>query len=319
MQNGHVPEARLNDMAHRILRSMYAHGLMDHPAKVQPERIDYSAHAKTSQAAAEDGIVLLKNDKGLLPLVDGYKTIAIIGGHADVGVLSGGGSSQVYPDGGSPVPNEGPAQFPGPIVYHRSAPLQALAARLHAKFVYHDGKDAAAAATLAASSDLAIVFATQWTAESVDQSDIKLPHGQDATIAAVAAANRKTVVVLETGSPVAMPWLNAVGAVSVSFNVENTGKRDGKAVPQVYVSRVGGGWEAPKRLGGWDKLALRAGESRDTTVVIDPRLLAVFDGRSHTWKIAAGEYKITLATAADAPLSAVTVKVPAREFAAGAK
>ena len=424
VQNGHVPEARLNDMAHRILRSMYAHGLMDDPAKVQPERIDYSAHAKTSQAAAEDGIVLLKNDNGLLPLVDGYRTIAIIGGHADVGVLSGGGSSQVYPDGGSPVPNEGPAQFPGPIVYHRSSPLQALAGRLHAKFVYHDGKDAAAAATLAASSDLAIVFATQWTAESVDQSDIKLPHGQDATIAAVAAANRKTVVVLETGSPVAMPWLNAVGAVveawypgtnggeaiarvltgevdaagrlpatfpadesqlprpkldglglpegtrfsvdynvegaavgykwfdkkgltplfafghglsyttfgygklkatptngtvSVSFNVENTGKRDGKAVPQVYVSRVGGGWEAPKRLGGWDKMALRAGESRDTTVVIDPRLLAVFDGRSHTWKIAAGEYKITLATAADAPLSAVTVKVPAREFAAGAK
>ena len=424
VQNGHVPEARLNDMARRILRSMYAHGLVDDPAKVQPERIDYAAHAKVSQAAAEDGMVLLKNDKGLLPLADGYKTIAVIGGHADAGVLSGGGSSQVYPEGGSAVPNEGPTGFPGPIVYHRSSPLKALAARLHAKFVYHDGKDAAAAAKLAAASDLAIVFATQWTAESVDQPDIRLPHDQDATIAAVAAANGKTVVVLETGSPVAMPWLGAVGAVveawypgnnggeaiarvltgevdaagrlpstfpadesqlprpkldgrglpegtrfsvdydiegaavgykwfdkkglkplfafghglsytkfgyaglkavpangtvKVSFNVANTGKRDGKAVPQVYVAKVGGGWEAPKRLGGWDKLALRAGENRDTTVVIDPRILAVFDGKSHTWKVAAGEYKIILAEAADAPVGTVTVKVPAREFAAGAK
>jgi beta-glucosidase len=69
------------------------------------------------------------------------RSIAIIGGHADVGVLSGGGSAQVYPIGGSAVPNEGPAFFPGPIVYHRSSPMGELAKLTKAKLTYNDGKD----------------------------------------------------------------------------------------------------------------------------------------------------------------------------------
>ncbi|WP_342113541.1 beta-glucosidase family protein [Pseudoduganella sp. OTU4001] len=424
VENGHVPASRLDDMALRILRPMVANGLLEHPVAVAEDKIDFAANAAISQAGAEEGMVLLKNDQQLLPLADRYASIAIIGGHADVGVLSGGGSSQVYPAGGSAVPNEGPASFPGPIVYLPSSPMQALAKRLKAKFVYHDGKDAAAAAKLAASSDLAIVFATQWTAESLDQADLKLPHGQDDTIAAVAAANQRTVVVLETGTPVTMPWLGSVGAVleawypgsaggeaiarvltgevdasgrlpatfpqseaqlprpvidgtglkedvrfatdyniegaavgykwfdkknlkplfafghglsyttfhyeglqasasngtiSVSFKVANSGAREGKAVPQIYVSKIGAGWEAPKRLGGWDKLALKPGEARSTRVEIDPRTLAVFDSRRGKWKIAAGDYLVTLAEAADAPVTTVKVRLPAREFAAGAR
>ncbi len=103
------------------------------------------------------------------------------------------------------------------------------------------------------------------------------------------------------------------------FNVANSGARAGKAVPQVYVSKVGAGWEAPKRLGGWDKLALDAGANRTSEVTIDPRTLAVFDGASNRWKIAAGDYRVILSTAADAPVSTVTVRLPAREFAAGAR
>ncbi|MFP5391962.1 MAG: glycoside hydrolase family 3 C-terminal domain-containing protein, partial [Gammaproteobacteria bacterium] len=426
VENGYVSQKRFDDMAHRILRTMYKHGLMEHPVKVEPQNINMAAHAKISQLDAEEGMVLLKNQDSLLPLQasSGYKTIAIIGGHADVGVLSGGGSAQVYPVGGSAVPNEGPDQFPGPIVYLPNSPMKALQARLNAKFVYHDGKDAAAAAKVAASADLAIVFATQWTAESVDQKDLSLPNNQDATIAAVAGAGKKTVVVLETGSPVTMPWLDKVGAVveawypgtnggeaiarvlagevdasgrlpatfpasvdqlprpkldgvgapegtrasvnydiegaavgykwfekkglkplfafghglsytsfsysdlkaapkdgsiAVSFKTANTGKRDGKAVPQVYVSKVGGGWEAPKRLGAWDKVALKAGESRASSVLVDSRTLAVFDAKSNKWKIAGGDYVVTLATAANAPVSTVKVRVPAREFAAGGR
>ncbi len=420
--DGHVPEKRLDDMARRVLRSMYANGLMEHPVKIEGEKIDLAANGKVSQADAEEGIVLLKNQDRLLPLANTYKTIAIIGGHADVGVLSGGGSAQVYPVGGSPVANEGPDGFPGPTVYLPSSPLKALAARMHAKFVYIDGKDAAAAAKLAAASDLAIVFATQWTAESVDQKNLALPNNQDVTIGAVAAANPHTVVVLETGSPVTMPWLKNVGAVveawfpgsnggeaiarvltgevdasgrlpatfpmseaqlprpaidgtglgehqrfsvdyniegaavgykwfekkglkplfafghglsyttftyadlkaapkdgslAVSFKVTNSGARDGKAVPQVYVSKVGGGWEAPKRLGGWDKLALKAGESRVAQVAVDSRTLAVFDAKARKWKIAGGDYIVTLAQASDAPVSTVKVHVAAREFAPG--
>jgi beta-glucosidase len=424
VQNGHVPQQRLDDMARRIVRAMVEHGLMEHPVKIEPDNIDLAANAKVSQADAEESIVLLKNDKRLLPLADTWRSIAIIGGHADVGVLSGGGSAQVYPAGGMIVPNEGPAEFPGPIVFLPSSPLKALAARLHANFVYHDGKDAAGAARLAAASDLAIVFANQWTAESIDQASLALPADQDALVAAVAKANPRTVVVLQTGSPVLMPWRDSVGAIveawypgslggeaiarvlsgevdasgrlpatfpqaesqlprprldgvgapkdgrftvdydiegaavgykwfdkqklrplfafghglsyasftysdlkaapkdgtiAVSFRTANSGKRDGKAVPQVYVSSVKGGWEAPKRLGGWDKLALKAGEGRTSSVTIDPRTLAVFDAGSHTWKIAAGEYTVMLATASDAPVASVKLNLPAREFAAGGR
>lgn len=60
---------------------------------------------------------------------------------------------------------------------------------------------------------MAIVFGAQWNGEKEDTPDISLPQGQDALTAAVAAANPRTVVVLETGNPVVMPWLAESAAV----------------------------------------------------------------------------------------------------------
>jgi len=83
-------------------------------------------------------------------------------------------------------------------------------------------------------------------------------------------------------------------------------------VPQLYVAPVAGGWEAPRRLAGWDKLALKAGAGAMVKLRIDPRLLGVFDSASRTWKIAEGDYVVTLAQASDAPASSVTLHLPAR-------
>ncbi len=234
--DGKVPQARLDDMATRIVRSMYANGLVDDPVKGdQATTIDYDAHATVTRSDAEEAMVLLKNDGGLLPLAKSARTIAIIGGHADKGVLSGGGSSQVYPRGGLAVPNEGPDAFPGPMVYFPSSPLKELASRTTAKLSYADGKDVAAAAKLAAGSDIVIVFATQWTAEGMDVPDLNLPHNQDALIAAIAKANPKTVVVLETGGPVVMPWLKDVGAVVEAWFPGTAG---GAAIARVLSGEV---------------------------------------------------------------------------------
>src|SRR3546814_19078464 len=82
-----------------------------------------------------------------------------------------------------------------------------------AEVTYVDGSDPVAAAKAAAGADVAIVFATQWTTEAEDAQSLSLPHDQDALIAAVAKANRNSVVVLETGGPVLMPWLDKVPAV----------------------------------------------------------------------------------------------------------
>jgi beta-glucosidase len=207
---GDVAPARLDDMVHRIARTLIAKGAVDDP--VSPAPIDFSAHAKVSQSDAEEGIVLLKND-GVLPLAAGTKTVALIGGHADVGVLTGGGSAQVYPPGGNAVRGLGPTHWPGPTVYARSSPLEALRIELpHTEIRWSDGADPAAAASSATGADVAVVFITQWTAESMD-FPLTLPDAQDALVEAVARANKHTVVVLETGGPVLMPWLSRVGAV----------------------------------------------------------------------------------------------------------
>jgi beta-glucosidase len=109
----------------------------------------------------------------------------------------------------------------------------------------------------------------------------------------------------------------AGGSITASFTVTNTGKRQGMAVPQVYVGPVNGGWEAPKRLGGWEKVDLAPGESKTVSVAVDPRLLATFSGDSHRWEIAGGDYTVMLAHSATAIDQTVTVHVDARTLPAG--
>src|SRR5690606_2927638 len=71
---GEISEARIDLMAGRVLRAMFAHGLIDDPvAEGQP--IDFAANRAVSQAAAEAGIVLLKNERDLLPLAGGGRRI----------------------------------------------------------------------------------------------------------------------------------------------------------------------------------------------------------------------------------------------------
>src|SRR3954462_11353807 len=113
-------------MARRIVRTLFAKGVIYYPVKIAP--IDLKAHAHVTRAGAEQGAVLLKNDGALLPLAKRTARIAIIGGYADKGVLAGGGSSLVYPAGGNAVPGLEPKVWPGPIMYYPPSPLRAIQA-----------------------------------------------------------------------------------------------------------------------------------------------------------------------------------------------
>jgi len=227
-----VPQARLDDMVRRIARTLIAKGAVDDPVRIGP--IDFDKHARVTQAGAEAGIVLLKN-QGVLPLSAKTQRIALFGSHADVGVLTGGGSAQVYPPGGIAVPGLGPQGWPGPLVYARSSPLAALRSALpNATVTWQDGTDLKAAAAAAHEADVAIVFAAQWTTESVDFS-LTLPDEQDKLVAAVAGANKRTVVVLETGGPVLMPWLNQVAGVVEAWY---PGSQGGQAIARVLSGAV---------------------------------------------------------------------------------
>jgi beta-glucosidase len=101
--------------------------------------------------------------------------------------------------------------------------------------------------------------------------------------------------------------------------VRDTGARPGKAVPQVYVSPRQGGWEAPKRLGGWAKLSLQPGEPRRVSLEIDPRLLAVWDEQAHDWRVAGGDYDVLLSTSARDVKQRVSVRLPSMQLPAGAR
>ena len=234
--NGSVPPARLDDMARRILVGVIAAGLLDRPADAAAP-IDYAAHAKIAQLAEERGIVLLKNAGALLPLPASVKSIAVIGGHADVGVLAGGGSSMVRPARGPAlqITTKGGPWAPEHM-YDPSSPLVELKAAFpQASVQFDDGTDPKRAAGLAGSSQIAIVFAEQWRTEMIDAPSMALPDGQDALIEAVSAANPKVIVVLETGGPVAMPWLDHVGAVLEAWF---PGQRGGAAVARVVSGAV---------------------------------------------------------------------------------
>lgn len=236
LADGRTSRNRISDMVRRILRSLYAVGV-DPTASESP--IDYPAHAKVAREVAENGIVILKND-GALPLAADARSILVIGGHADIGVLSGAGSSQVTPVGGPaaiiPVGGPLPMGLLARQLYMPSSPLRALQAALpKAAIQYDSGHQPEAAAAAAAGADVVILFATHWQSEGFDAGSMTLPQGQDRLIDMVARANPNVIVVLETGNPVTMPWLNTVKAVVEAWY---PGQEGGRAIADVLTGAV---------------------------------------------------------------------------------
>jgi beta-glucosidase len=203
---GQVPMSEIDDHARRVLRAEFAAGLVDYPTQKSVVNVDEGF--EISRRIAEQSSVLLRNNDNILPLdADKVKSIAVIGDHADMGMISGAGSAQVDPEGSAPPKWLEHVWFP-------TSPLKAIRAKVPGADVQFDsGSDPASAAALAKKSEIAIVFAHQWTSEEVDLPSLSLPNHQDALIEQVAAANPHTIVVLETGTAVTMPWLDKVGGV----------------------------------------------------------------------------------------------------------
>jgi beta-glucosidase len=410
VESGKVPQAELDDHVHRILRAMFATGLMDDP--VQRSVPDVLGGLEVARKLEEQSIVLLKNEGSQLPL-DAAKvhSIAVIGPHADVGMISGGGSAQVDPPVGNAIlpPGKGQTRWLEPVWFPTS-PLKSIRAKASgAKVQFDSGADPSAAAALAKNSDVVIIFAYQWESEGMDLPSLALPAHQDDLIAKVAAANPHTVVVVESGGPVTMPWADKVSAIleawfagssgsdavanvlfgdvnpsaklpltfprteadlphptvvqpppesipddkrpdvwnqiatglapfqvaydegvkvgykwydaekktvlfpfghglsyttysysglkvapgknpKVTFTVKNTGKRDGAEVAQIYAALPASAAEPPKRLVGFNKVWLKAGESKEVTVEVNPKYLSIFNVEQNGWQLLPGEY-----------------------------
>ena len=407
---GKVSTAELDDHVRRVLRSEFASGIVDFPARKGV--VDVEGDLEIARKIEEQSAVLLKNAGSLLPLsAAAVKSIAVIGPHANEGMISGGGSAQVDAPGRPSAGWMAQVWFP-------PSPVKALQAKFpNAKVEFDSGANPASAAELAKKSDVAIVFAYQWMSEGMDLPNLSLPVNQDGLIDAVAAANPKTVVVLETGTAATMPWLDKVGAVleawyggskgveavsnilagdvnpsaklpmtfpksdadlphpqlvkpgpgqtgdaavmrtgeakptfsvkydeglkvgykwydtekkavlfpfgyglsyttfaysglkvtpgretTVTFTVKNTGSRDGAEIAEVYAALPESGAEPPKRLVGWSKVWLKAGESKEVRISVAEKYLSVYD-EAAGWKLLPGSYNLMVGSSSgDLPL-----------------
>ncbi|MEY9873166.1 beta-glucosidase [Streptacidiphilus sp. MAP12-33] len=200
---GTLSPALVNERVAKILTQMFGFGMFDNPATGSlSSTVTSTAHQQTALQLGEEGTVLLKNN-GLLPLNPNMTgTIAVIGTDGGAGVeLAGGGSGGV--DSSNTVwPLTGIQNAAGPNL----------------KVTYTQGDDNGttdipqAVAAAKAATD-AIVYVNLPEGEESDLTSIDLSAADEAMIQQVAAANPNTVVVINSGGPVVMPWLGSVAGV----------------------------------------------------------------------------------------------------------
>ena len=242
-----VTPALIDDKVRRLLRLLVRTGSLDPPATPDLTALNSPAHQKLALEAARQGITLLKNTplknrRGLLPLDrTKIKSVALIGPNAADTQLGGRWSADVTPFYFVTV-QDGlkKALLPGvTLAYAQGCPRTGA------------GTPAALreAVALAAKSDVAIVVVgmdKDYEGEEIDPPDLHLPGDQDKLIAAVAAVNKKTIVILNNGTPVAMDrWLPHVPALVEAWY---SGQETGRAVADVLFGDVNPSGRLPLTL-----------------------------------------------------------------------
>ncbi|GAA0964809.1 beta-glucosidase family protein [Actinocorallia libanotica] len=222
-----ITRKQIDKRVRAYLRTLFAHGAFDRARyRDRPQTIDVAANNRTAQAVAENGITLLRNN-GVLPLKGGA-SVAVIGSSAD-DYISGEGSSKVTPR--------------NPITA-----LEGIRARAGGSVTYTDGSSLAAASTAARRADVAVVVVSDAREEAEDLKCLSLKCGapdredQDALIRRVAAANRNTVVVMQTGGPVLTPWRNRTAGLVQAWY---PGERGGTAIARVLYGDAEPGGRLP--------------------------------------------------------------------------
>ncbi len=207
VQNGTLSEEILDTSVARILELIFKYTENRDTSAVFDYEKDHALAAK----AAEQCLVLLKNDDQVLPLKTTQKA-AFIGQYAQKPRYQGGGSSHIN-------------SFRVESALEAAAELIPEASMTYARG-FDDSVDTvdpaliAEAAEAARAADVAVVFAglpDSYESEGYDRTHLRMPMGQEMLIEAVAAANPNTVVVLHNGSAIEMPWIGKVKGVLEAY------------------------------------------------------------------------------------------------------
>jgi beta-glucosidase len=233
VRSGELEEGCVNEAASHIerlarrVKACQAEGSFGPaPAPSLTDEEFYRAHADLAREAAAQSAVLLKND-GVLPLNPDAK-VAVIGAFARMPRYQGSGSSRINP---KIIDN----------IWYRLE-QRGVAAE------YADGYDPTTgdaderqlleAETLAARSDVAVVVAGlpgRYESEGFDRKLMVMPRGMRELIDRICAANPRTVVVLQGGAPMEMPWCDNPAAILLMYL---SGCQGGGAAVDVLVGDV---------------------------------------------------------------------------------
>ncbi|MDI5966892.1 glycoside hydrolase family 3 C-terminal domain-containing protein [Streptomyces sp. SL13] len=199
---GTLSQATVNSIVSRILTQMFAFGMFDNPASGSlSATVTTAAHQQTALQLGEEGTVLLKNN-GLLPLNPaGNETVAVIGTDGGAGVELGGGGSGGVNSSTTVWPLTG---------------IQNVIGTSKVTYIAGDDNGTAnipQAVSAAKAATDAIVYVSAPEGEESDLTTLDLSSTDETMIQDVAAANPNTIVVINSGSPVVMPWLNSVAGV----------------------------------------------------------------------------------------------------------
>ncbi len=224
VEDGGVPMWVIDDAVRRVLRTKLCFRLDSDPPRVDPALVQSPEHLELALEAARKSVVLLKNAGGTLPL-DGVRSIAVVGDQAATASLGDAGSSIVTPS-------------------FAISPLAGIRARAGETTVAHVAGPPLAEDDRArvAAADAAVVVVSLNSAdegegdrEGGDRFGLGLSPEQDAFIAQAAALNPRTIVVLEGGSAITMPWLSDVEAVVMAWY---PGQLGGEALADVLFGDV---------------------------------------------------------------------------------
>lgn len=266
LDSGQITEEDINNLLRPRFIKMIEFGQMDEPYdRFMPEIVDQKKNGASARKIAEEGIVLLKNEKGFLPLDGKPKSIALIGVEWFAGIAKM--SPRSIRDNNENVnapytvtPKEGLENVIKELGYDT-------------KVTYNDGRNPEEAAKLAKVSDIVLLMIGDNPHETKDRETLGFPPidlnpdadkedwvEQEPLIDAVLKANPKnTVVVLKTSGTVLMPWLDEVPAVLQAWY---PGMEDGNAVANILYGKVNPSGKLPMTFGATEREAAFATEKQ---------------------------------------------------------
>lgn len=251
IKQGKVSMDVLNDKAARVLRTIFRTAM--NPNKVRG-KLCTEDHYEACRKVGEEGVVLLKNDKAVLPLdASRYNRILIVGDNAVRNMSQGGGSSELKTKYDI-SPLEGLKAVYGDKIdfaqgYEAGRPMYAHVEEIAAET---QAKLKAEALEKAKKADLIIFIGGmnknhQQDCEGGDRLTYDLSYGQNELIAELAKVQPNIIAVMYAGNPYAMPWLNGVKALVQCWYL---GSESGRTLANIISGKVNPSGKLPITFAG---------------------------------------------------------------------